>query len=403
MLSVLLAHNYYKGANPSGENVVFEAEAELLVAHGHTVHTYCRHSDEIYKWSARERLTLPKHLVWSKRSYVEMKGLISKTRPDVAHFHNTFPLISPSALRACHDMSVPVVQTLHNYRRLCINGGFFRNGVECQQCLGRKIPWRGVVHRCYGGSLSQSLAVAALQSAERGSSSYLKDVDLYIAPSEFVRRIYVAAGYPEQRIRVKPHFLNSAVEEFRERRNGAVFVGRLCVEKGVDILLSAWQELPEIPLLVIGDGPYATKMRAATASVRNVSWLGSVTPAEVLDHVRRAQCLVLPSRVPESFGLVAMEALASGTPVIASNVGALPELVRDGYSGVLTAPGDSEDLVEKVRYLNRHPGLAAELGANGQRDYQRRFTRKMGYEALIDAYRIATGLEHEENEALIHY
>lgn len=403
MLSVLVAHNYYKSTNPSGENVVFDAEAELLIARGHSVHKYSRRSEEIFEWTAKQRLGLPKQLVWSDRSYYEIKRLIERARPTVAHFHNTFPLISRSAVQACQEMGVPVVQTLHNYRYLCINGGFFRHGNYCQRCLGTRIAWRGIAHRCYGGSLSRSLALTVLQYAEKRTTSALNNANLYIAPSQFVRQQYVAAGFPGDRIWVKPHFASAVTPGADANRDGAIFVGRLCVEKGVDVLLSAWRQLPDIRLLIIGDGPYAAEVRAAVARTRNIVWLGALSRAEVLAHVRRARCIVVPSKVPESFGLVAAEAMGSGTPVVASDIGALPELVKNGRTGLLVSVGDTEDLIQKVRYLNVHPQFAVTLGAAGREDYEKRFTPEQGYQALIRIYEIASGLPHDKNETSVNY
>src|ERR1700730_5097170 len=270
MLSVLIAHNYYRTSSPSGEGQVFEAEADLLTAKGHVVHRNIRRSDEIAQFPLRKRAALLAQIIWSHKTYLEIKTLLTNLRPDVAHFHNTFPLISVSAFQACREFGVPIVQTLHNYRSLCMNGLLFRDGAACHSCLDRSTPWAGVLHRCYRGSLAHSGAMALLQFAQKAIGSYARDVDLFIAPSEFVRRTYIAAGYDPDRIKVKPHFTKINAEVYRGERRDALFVGRLSSKKGVDTLLAAWQRLPDIPLIIIGDGPHAQQLRAAAKWLPNV-------------------------------------------------------------------------------------------------------------------------------------
>src|SRR3984893_1247836 len=223
MLSIFIGHNYYRSANPSGENVVFEAEAALLSARGHAVHKYVRHSDDIAGFSLSKRAALGAQLIWSRKSYLEIRRKLDESRPDVAHFHNIFPLISASALRACREAKVPVVQTLHNYRPLCVNGLLRRNGQECETCVGRRVPWPGVLHRCYRDSLGYSAAMACMQFTQRVSRTWWRDIDLFIAPSEFLRKKYVAAGFDASRIIVKPNCANLELKVYDGARGYALF------------------------------------------------------------------------------------------------------------------------------------------------------------------------------------
>lgn len=385
MLSVLIAHNYYRSSSPSGEDQVFEAEADLLAAKGHVVHKYVRRSDEIAQFPLSKRAALLANIIWSHQSYLEVKNLLTNLRPDIAHFHNTFPLISASAFRACRELGVPIVQTLHNYRPLCMNGLLFRDGGVCHSCVGRSVPWAGVLHRCYRGSLAYSSAMALRQFAQK-AGSYARDVDLFIAPSEFARGIYIAARYDADRIKVKPHFTKLDTEVYDGERRYALFVGRISSEKGVDTLLAAWQRLPEIPLIIVGDGAQAQQLRTAAKQLPNVRFVGQISHAEVLSHVKRASYVVIPSQCPETFGLVAIEAMACGTPLIASKLGALPEIAIHGHNGLLFDPGDSDDLARKAEELWTHPEYATTLGTNARCDYEARFTAEKNYELLIQEY-----------------
>ncbi|HVB83080.1 MAG TPA: glycosyltransferase [Candidatus Binataceae bacterium] len=386
MLSVLMAHNYYRQRYPSGENEVFEAESRLLTANGHRVNRYVRKSDSIAAFSAKRRALLPVQVMWSREAYTEIRNIVAETRPDIAHFHNTFPLISVSALRACRELGVPVVQTLHNYRPLCMNGQLFRDGKACSSCVRNPVSWAGMLHRCYRGSLAYSGAMALMQFAQNMVGSYARDVDLFLAPSQWVRQMYIAAGYAAEKISVKPHFVEDPVAPYAGERQYALFVGRLSPEKGVPTLVAAWRQLPHIPLIVIGDGPQAEELKGLSEQLSNVTCLGSVDRAVVLRYIQRASCLIVPSEAPETFGVVAIEGLACGTPVIATKVGALPEIVVHDFNGYLFNRGDAKDLAARVEYLWTHRGYARKLGSNARQDYERRFTAKNNYEQLIREY-----------------
>ena len=386
LLSIFIAHNYYRSANPSGENVVFEAEAELLLDKGHVVHKYVRYSDEIASFPVIERAALGAQIIWSRRSYLAIRRKLAELRPDVAHFHNIFPLISTSAFRACRESRVPVILTLHNYRLLCVNGLLRRNGGECENCVGRRVPWPGVLHRCYRDSLGYSAAMAFMQFAQRVSGTWSRDVDLFIAPSEFLRQKYVAAGFDAGRIIVKPNFVNHEPKVYDGDRNYALFVGRLSAEKGVETLLAAWKQLPYIPLIVVGDGPQKETLRASAQQLRNVAFVGAVGQNEVLGYMRRARYLAVPSECNESLSMVTLEAFACGTPVIASKLGALPEVITDGRNGLFFRPRDPCDLACKAAHLWSHPEHARALGRGARSDYETRFSAERNYEQLIGVY-----------------
>lgn len=386
MLSIFLAHNYYRSSSPSGENVVFEAEAGLLRDKGHTVYRYVRQSDDIADFSLPRRAALSAEIIWSHRSYVDVEQQLATQRPDVAHFHNIFPLISVSALRACRKLNVPAVLTLHNYRPLCMNAQLVRDGGVCESCIGRRIAWPGVLHRCYRGSFRYSAAMAAMLLGNRMMGTWSKDVALFLAPSAFVRAKYVAAGFPADRILVKPNFVDSDPGIGNDDREYALFVGRLSSEKGIRTLLAAWKTLPHIPLIILGDGPEGEALRSSAKQLRSVTFVGAVGHSEVLGYVRRARYLVVPSEWYENMPMVTLEAFACGTPVIGSKMGALPEMIHDGRNGLLFKPRDPCDLAVKADYLWSHPEYARTLGAEARSEYRARFTAERNYEQLLGAY-----------------
>src|SRR5260370_29570159 len=204
-MKILLVHNVYQ--QRAGEEAVVRAEARLLEANGHAVVRYERNNDELQGSGALSGIGAAVETIWSSRSFREMAALIGKERPDVAHFHNTFPLISPSAYYACARTGVPTVQTLHNYRLLCPGAKFLRDGGICESCLGRKAAWPAVVHGCYRGSRAATAATATMLAVHRGLGTWRNKIDVYVALTEFARQKFIEGGLPADRIVVKPKFM----------------------------------------------------------------------------------------------------------------------------------------------------------------------------------------------------
>ena len=246
-----MLHNHYQ--QPGGEDQVFEVEGALLEAHGHRVLRYTQHNDSVADMTRAE---LAKATVWNTVAYRELRTLIREEQPQVAHFHNTFPLISPAAYHAARAERVPVVQTLHNYRLICPSALFFREGRVCEDCSGKAVPWPGVAHACYRGSRSSSAAVAAMLTAHRVLGTWSRAVDAYIGLTEFARQRFVRGGLPAEKIVVKPNFVHPDPGAGGGDGEYVLFVGRLSEEKGVDTLLKAWKRpRVRVPLKIVGDGP----------------------------------------------------------------------------------------------------------------------------------------------------
>src|SRR5437773_765730 len=227
-MKILVVHNYYKQAG--GEDQCVAAEVEMLQAHGHEVTQYVLHNDAIDRMS---RLEVATRTIWSRRAYREIRELIHSHRPEIAHFNNTFPLISPAAYYAARAEKVGVVQTLHNFRLLCPNALFFRAGRVCEDCLGKSIPWPGVVHKCYRGSRAASATTAAMLAVHRMLGTWREAVDTYIALTDFGRQKFIEGGLPPEKIAVKPNFVHPDPGPGAGTGGYAIFVGRLSEEKGL--------------------------------------------------------------------------------------------------------------------------------------------------------------------------
>jgi glycosyltransferase involved in cell wall biosynthesis len=315
---------------------------------------------------------------------------LRRERPALAHFHNTFPLISPAAYYACHREGIPVVQSLHNPRLICPAATLYREGNVCEDCLGRLVPWPGVVHACYHNSHIQTAVVAGMLAGHRILGTWQEQVDAYIVFSNFFREKFVNARLPPEKVFVKPHFLSMDPGMKQETGEYALFLGRLAPEKGVPTLLNAWQSLGHVPLRIRGEGPMRSIVEHFTRENPSVCMLPYLSREECFNLIKGARFLVWPSEgYYETFGLVAIEAFACGTPVIASRMGAMKEVVTDHWSGLHFTPGDPQDLASKVSWAWSHPREMEAMGKAAREEYQTKYTAKRNYQLLMEIYRRA--------------
>lgn len=391
-MNVLVVHNYYQQGG--GEDAVFHAETAALRARGVNVRVHTVHNDSI---QGQHPLGTALGTVWNARSARTLAAVTREHRAEVVHFHNTFPLISPAAYRAARAQGAAVVQTLHNFRLLCANALLFRDGHVCEACVGRTPPWPAVQHACYRGSRAGSAVVATMLTSHRLLRTYERQVDLYIALSGFSRQKLIQGGLPADRLVLKPNFLSGEVARLAEDaapptsgENYALFVGRLSPEKGTTTLLRAWERLGDrLPLRVVGDGPLAPQVAQAAQRQGGIELLGRLPAARVLELMRGAKLLVFPSECYENFPMTLIEAFASGLPVVASNLGAMPGIVEHGHTGRLFQPGDPADLAAQVEWLLMHPQEHAAMRQAARREYETHYTEERNVELLLDLYRQA--------------
>lgn len=386
-MRVLTVHNYYQ--QPGGEEQIWATESALLESYGHEVIRYTLDNDAI---KGMNPLLLAKNTVWNSGVYRELRSLIRQQKPQIAHFHNTFPMISPAAYYAVKDEGIPVVQTLHNYRLLCPNALFFRQGRVCEDCLGKPFPLPGVVHGCYRGSRPASAVVAATVSFHSLLGTWSQAVDVFIAYSRFAMDKFIQGGLPAEKLAFKTNFLHPAPQPGTGEGGYALFVGRLSVEKGLGVMLDAWRQLgSKIRLKILGDGPMAGLVTEAVKEMPQIEWLGRIPLEQVYEVVGNAAFLVFPSEWYETFGRVAIEAFAKGTPVVASKIGAITELIDHERTGLHFLPSNPTDLADKINWLLEHPQELNRMRQEARAEFEAKFTAEDNYKRLIEIYQSALG------------
>ncbi|MEV0738266.1 glycosyltransferase family 4 protein [Streptomyces sp. NPDC050549] len=390
-MHVLVVHNRYNSAQPSGENKVVDQEVELLRAAGHRVELFERRSDDIGARSLLGKVAVPLLVPWNPAVRTELAAKLRTERPDVVHVHNVFPLLSPAVLAACADAGVPAVATLHNYTQVCPPGTLQRDGRPCTECVG-STPLPAVRHGCYRNSRLATVPLAVSLSVNR--RRWWTGVERFLCISAAQRDVLVRSGMPAERLAVKHNF----VPEPGIRREGGgeqvLYLGRLAEAKGVRLLMAAWDEVAAtggvgVPLAIAGTGPLEKEVTAWAAGRDDVRYVGLLDPAECRKAIARSVAVVAPSTWLEAFGLVVVEAMAAGVPTVAAGHGAFVELVEDGVTGLLHKPGDTASLASGIRRIAADPERNRGMGEAARRRYEQGFSPAVGLERLLEEYRTA--------------
>jgi len=391
-MRILLVHNRYRSGAPSGENRVVDTEAQALAASGHEVVRFGRGSDEIEQWSLARKAMLPARTVWSQEAWRDLKTALRAHRPDVVHVHNTFPLLSASVLYACRDERVPVVATVHNYRLACANGTFFRDGSVCHDCA-HGLPVRAVLHGCYRESRIATAPVTLAMSVHRRAWRSL--VSAYIFISATQRDLLQGFGSPPGRAFVRYNLIPRRDRPRVARTQTVVYAGRLDEPKGVRLLMAGWDRYlgrsgePGLKLAIAGGGPLGGELAAWASSRPSVELTGTLSGEKCAELIAQARAVVLPSVWEETFGLVAVEAMAAGVAPIAAGHGSFTELITPGVDGVLFTPGDPAALAVAIADVERNPEQYEAYGDQARKTYEERFDPERSLADLLDIYRFA--------------
>lgn len=395
-MKILSLNNYHYLRG--GSERYFLDQKSLLEARGHEVTTFSTRSE------ANEQLSPGSHLVeaidterpratdvarflYSRRNGRELRQMLAAYDPGVAHLHIYYGQLTAAILDALKKAGVPIVQTLHEYRLFCPVSTFYRDNHICVDCVGNRF-WRAAVNRCNRNSLARSLLSAAETYVSHFAGA-ARAIDRFIAVSDYQRLKLVEAGVPAGKIRTIHNFKDvSQITPAVGQGRHFLYFGRLERLKGLFTLLDAAAELPEVPLIIAGDGSARTELERVTESrgLDHVSFVGFQSGDALDELIRDSICTVLPSEWWETFGLTTLESFACGRPVIASRIGGIPEVITDGHDGLLIEPGSVEQLRQQLAWMAAHRDRAVEMGIEGRRTVERRFSPDTHYRKLLDVY-----------------
>lgn len=398
-MRILIVHNRYRTSAPSGEDIAVANEAQMLRSRGNEIRILDRCNDDLHVDSLRGQVRTGTNAIWSSQAHSDAQTAACDFQPDLVHVHNTFAALSPSIYSACSATGAALVQTFHNYRLLCPSALFMRKGQPCELCLTDGLH-NAIRHRCYRNSLTATSAIVAGHMLHRALGTYHKHISHFVVLTEFARDKFIAAGFSPERISIKPNFLPSPPPPGMGLGNYAIYVGRLLEGKGTHTLLKAWRHLPDVPLKIFGDGALRSELEAtATNYSLNVTFMGMQDRPTVLNAISNARLLILPSECYEGFPLVVAEAYACGTPIIASRIGSLAELVEDGQTGATFTPCDHLKLAETIKCLFHDNERLRAMRSNCRKYHDARLTEESNYDSLMTIYKSAVSHNRRPRES----
>lgn len=361
---------------PGGMEVLFAAISKLLKERGHDVVDIARHNADLKNvWS---KFAAFGGAIHSPSVYREFTKLIADHKPAIAHVHNLYPQLSTSALDAFHDAGVPVVMHVQDYKITCPTAQHLRKGEICEKCMNGHEYW-AAIHNCRG-SVPMSIAYSLRNAWARKSGRLERAVSAYVCPTRFVADLIIRGGFPADRVKVVPNFSDLPDVPFREPGGDYVaYVGRISPEKGLDVLIDAGRRTG-LPVKIVGDPSQMPELQ--TNLPANVQFVGKLDRHEMPGFLNRAKMLVVPSVWYEAFGIVCVEALSRGIPVIASNAGGLSEVVEHDRTGLLVPPRDPVSLGKAMQLLWDDVALARRLGECGYHTARQRYTPAAFYEGI---------------------
>lgn len=394
-MNILSVHNRYLFRG--GEDQSSELENALLRKKGHNV---VEHVADNHSIGGQFLVGVGARSVWNPASYSKLRECIRTNKIDLVKIDNFFPQVSPAVFYAANAERVPAVQALRNFRLLCPGAVFFRDGKVCEDCLGKAIPWPGIVHGCYRKSRAQTLAPAAMASVHKMAGTWARRVTAYVALSEFSRTKFIQGGLPAEKLFVKPNFVpDNGVGD--GKAGYALFVGRLSPEKGLDLLLSAWNRIgSRLQLKIVGVGPLESMVREHAAANSGIEYLGEKPIAETYELMGNAMALVFPSQWYETFGRTVAEAFAKGTPVIASNLGTMSTMVSHQSTGLHFDPGSPESLAQQVEWMLANPRQWHAMRTTARQTYERLYTPDRNYQMMMSIFEAAITSKQAERQKL---
>lgn len=391
-MKVLVIHNFHRKGSASGDDQVFKSETALLESHGNEVVKYTVSNDAFDNAGVIGKILATLGMLWSFKNYKAVQHLIEKEKPDIVHIHTFFPLLSPSILYAAKRSGAKVVATLHDTRFICPCATSLCGTELCNKC-GDGRYFRMCRYGCFKNSKLQSFFVAGIFTYHRIRKSFYKQIDRYICLNENQIRLLVDVGFDRNKIVKKYNFVPDAKVTFKPLRDNelperyVVFYGRIGEEKGVRTLMKIWDELIDIPLVVMGGGPLEEEFRRWAEKHDNVHFLGYTQHDKCLAIVKSAEFVVFPSILYEGCSMVEIETESLGKGLVATDLGFSTEAIENGVNGYKVPLGDVEGFCKCITKLWNQPKLISKIGKNARRDYEQKYKLEDNYIQLTNIYR----------------
>lgn len=383
-MKLLVVHNYYRYTG--GEDIYSTSLVSLLKREKHEVKEISRYSNKIQD-NTIAKMALVKNLFYNNNINREFEEIIKRFKPELVHFNNINPLISASAYHVCARHNIPIVQTIHNYQYMCPKKISFKENNICKKCLNKSFAYPAIIFGCCNHSRLASLFLVSSFFFHKLNNTFEK-IDAFIFPSEFTKSYYLKyTEISEKKSHVLPYFVN--INKFYDnsyRKNDYfLFVGRLSEEKGILELLNIFKLLPDIKLIVIGDGPLRDKV-SQYKKYNNIIVKNFLKSEEIFIYMKNAIATVIPSLFYETGPIVMIESFANSTPVIAPNFGSFKEAVKDCKTGLFYKQNNFKDLQSKILFASDHKTEVLKMGQNAREEYEVKYTPEKHYQSLMKVY-----------------
>lgn len=382
-MRILVIHNFYK--HFGGEDSVVKSQIELLSKKGNDVYLYSKDSKNI---NPKDFFKVVKNSYSSKSSISDLERILVDFKPDIAHIHNVYPLISTGIYKYLSNKKVPIIQTVHNFRFMCPNGLMFRNNNTCTECLEKNSFYKCTFNKCYRNSYIQSFWYSNLISSsfKKGAFNY---INKFIVLNKFTHDLMIKKGYPKEKIELLYNSIdNSLITPNYSKEDYFLYLGRLSSEKGIQTLLDAFAALPNYKLIIAGNGDLADHVKnfIKDNNLNNISFIGFIDGSQKYYLISKALALIIPSVNFENLPVVLLESLACGTSLIVSDIGGLKTFIKDGLNGYKFEPGNSIDLKSKIELYSKENNIVENLSKNSYIEFENNYTIDIQYSKLQQLY-----------------
>ncbi len=401
----ILLINKFHYLRGGAERVYFNT-AKVLSEHGHDLAFFSmnRPKNVVSRWSKYfidyvdyqdkklsflEKIKIVLKILYNYQAKQNLEKLLREFQPDIAHLHNIYHQLSPSIIDTLKKYQIPTVMTLHDYKLICPNYKIYSKNEVCYKCQGERY-YNCFFRKCMKDSYAKSFLVMIEAYLNNKILKLYHKIDFFIAPSHFMEDVCVKFGILENKLRVVNNFVDSSCISNAKvsDKSYLLYFGRLSEEKGIDILLEAMKKIEDnIKLKIVGAGPEEKKLKIKSVKLKvekNIEFIGHKYGKELNNLIINAKAIIIPSIWLENMPMSMLESMALGKVVIASKIGGISEVIKDGVNGMLFSSGNSDSLATKINQLR-------EININDMEKNAiatiKNFSSKKHYDNIINIYK----------------